>query len=261
MKIQIALSVLILSSALALGALPATDSVGISPLPTPTPESDLKGKKNVRPDSKSPAPEHASRSAGNVAAGQPVYFYGFLRPGFVYSPVAIEHDEEGRGSITFGKDGFEEQITDPVSLSPVTMDKIKQLISELDFLNSTEEYQHERDFSNLGNVTFTVRKGGKERTVKYNWTANKTAKELMDEYRRIANEYTWLFEFDVARVNQPLRTPGMMDGLDGFFRRNEIPDPPHLVPYLTAISTDEKLPLMARNHALKLIKQIESTKK
>ena len=26
----------------------------------------------------------------------------------------------------------------------------------------------------------------------------------MDEYRRIANEYTWKFEIDVVRQNQPL---------------------------------------------------------
>jgi hypothetical protein len=113
----------------------------------------------------------------------------------------------------------------------------------------------------MGNISITVRKGGRERTAKYNWTSNKYAKELMDEYSRIANEYTWLFEFNVARENQPLRTPSMMDGLDSYLRRNEISHPPHLLPFLTEITSDEKLPLIARNHADKLIKQIEKTGK
>ena len=152
-------------------------------------------------------------------------------------------------------------ITDPIALSSTTMGKIRETLAALDFLNSSEDYQYERDYSHLGNASITIRKGGKERTAKYNWTVNKQAKELSDEYRRIANEYTWLFEFGVARENQPLRTPGMMDALDSFLQRNEIPDPSHLIPYLTKLSTDERLPLMARNHAIKLIAKIEKSSK
>ncbi len=207
--------------------------------------------------SKTLTDEQISRSSGEVFAGTPAYFYEFTRPGFSYSPILIEHDDDGRGKISFVKDGSEEKITDPIALSPVTLGKIKRTLSALDFLNSNENYQYERDYSNLGDVTFTVRKEERERTVKYNWTANKNAKDLMDEYRRIANEYTWLFEFNVARENQPLRTPAMMEAFSGFLRRNDLPDPPHLIPFLTAVSVDERLPLITRNHALKLIKQIK----
>ncbi len=109
----------------------------------------------------------------------------------------------------------------------------------------------------MGNTSFTLNRGGKIRRAKYNWTENKDAKVLMDEYRRIGNEYTWRFEISVGRENQPLETPGQMNVIDGYLQRGEISDPPHLIPFLTELSTDERLPLMARNHALKLIKQIE----
>lgn len=218
-----------------------------------------RGKKNSRPTKDSAIDPHIG--APNKKAGPPEYFYEFIRPGFTYSPLRIEHDDDGLGKITFVKDGFDESITDPISLSPVTMSRIREILDALDFLNSSEDYQHSRDFSHLGNVSITVHKGGKKRTAKYNWTENKHAKDLSDEYRRIANEYTWLFEFGVARENQPLRTPGMMDALDSFLKRGEIPDPPHLIPYLTKLSTDERLPLMARNHAIKLIQKIEKSAK
>ncbi len=52
-----------------------------------------------------------------------------------------------------------------------------------------------------------------------------------------------------------------MDGMDSLIRQNEISDPPHLIPFLTELSNDERLPLMARNHAAKLVKQIEKVKK
>src|SRR5258706_5498279 len=152
-------------------------------------------------------------------------------------------------------------LTDPLQLSEVTMTNIRQTLTALNFLDSTENYQYTRDFSNMGNVTFTVKKDGRSREVKYNWTDNKEAKFLMDEYRRIGNEYTWKFEINIARENQPLQTPGLVDALDGYLQRSEISDPPHLVQVLEALSNDERLPLMARNHVTKLIKQIEKTKK
>jgi hypothetical protein len=109
----------------------------------------------------------------------------------------------------------------------------------------------------MGNIKFRYKSGGRERTVKYNWTENKDAKALMDEYRRIGNEYTWRFEVSVARENQPLQTPGLIDQMDSYLARGEISDPPHMMPFLTELSNDERLPLIARNHAAKLVRRIE----
>lgn len=91
-------------------------------------------------------------------------------------------------------------------------------------------------------------------------TVNKDARFLMDEYRRISNEYLWKFEMSTARENQPLQTPGLIDALDSYLARGEISDPPHLLSYLTELLTDERLPLLARNHVSRLIKQIEKLK-
>ena len=142
------------------------------------------------------------------------------------------------------------------------MENLKKSFAALNFIDSAEDYQFPgHDFSNMGNVTITVKQAGKSRVAKYNWTENKDAKSLMDDYRRISNEYTWKFELVTARDNQPLQTPGMMDALDSYYRRNELTDPPHLIPFLTELSTDERLPLIARNHAAKLVKLIEKSKK
>ncbi len=113
----------------------------------------------------------------------------------------------------------------------------------------------------MGNVTFTLKRDGRSRTAKYNWTDNKAAKMLMDEYRRITNEYTWKFEISIAIENLPLQTPGLMDMLDSYMKRGEISDPPHLLPFLAILSNDERMPLMARNRASKLIKDIEKQKR
>ena len=235
---------------------PAPAAVPVSES-TPEAATPIPGKRNGRPDAGNTGGENTVHAAAYV----PNYFYEFSRPGFVYSRVLIEHDEAGKGRISFTKDGLNDMITDPISLSPPTLTKINDLLTELDFLNSKENYQTDHDFSNMGNVTITYKKGGRERTAKYNWTENKNAKALMDEYRRIGNEYTWRFEIAVARENQPLQSPSLVDLLDSYITRGEISDPPHLIPFLTELSNDERLPLIARNHAAKLIKSINKQQK
>lgn len=226
--------------------------------------AEIPAKRNERPADEAASPGDGKANSRNgskaTAVIVPVYFYEFTRPGFTYSRIVIEHDEAGRGKISFLKDSFDEMLTDPISLSMVTLGKINDALAALNYFDSTENYQHSRDFSNLGNVSITVKKGGRERTVKFNWTENKNAKILLDEYRRIGNEYTWRFEITTARENFPLQTPGLMDTLDSYLKRSEISDPPHLLPFLTQLSTDERLPLMSRNRAAKLIKQIEKKK-
>jgi hypothetical protein len=209
------------------------------------------GKRNERPKVDDVA-KAASKPAGFTAT----HTYEFTRPGFSYGRVLIEHDDAGTGQISFLKDGFEETLTDPVKLSPVTLAKISAALGEMAFLDSTEEYQYARDYSHLGNVSFTLRRGTRSRTVKYNWTEHKGARALMDEYRRIANEYTWRFEILLARQNMPLQTPSLMEGLESYYRRGEISDPASLVPFLTELSNDERLPLIARNKAAKVLKEI-----
>ena len=230
-----------------------------TPTPAPTPKATPDPeppKRNERPGDATPTPKPKAPSAG------PHYSYVFTRPGFTYSRVTVEHDDAGKGKISFQKSSFDEPIVDPIDLSVTTMKNLTEPLAALNYLDSADYYQFPgRDYSHMGNVEFTLKNAGRERTTRFNWTENKNAKVLMDEYRRISNEYTWRFEIDLARQNQPLLTPGLMETIDSYIDRKEISDPMNLVPFLTELSTDERLPLMARNRAIKVIKQIEKAAK
>jgi hypothetical protein len=232
-----------------------------SAAPTPAVPAPTPAKRNGRPGSESAAVDVGKVDRKTTPAFNPSYVYEFTRPGFTYTRILIEHEENGKGRISFLKDGYDELITDPLELSPVTIDRLNASLAALNFLDSTEQYQTEHDYSNMGNVTFTLRRGGRIRTVKYNWSDNKDAKAVMDEYRRIGNEYTWRFEIKLARENQPLQTPGIMDALASYLTRGEISDPHRLLPFLTELSNDERLPLIARNRAAKMAKEVEKLKK
>lgn len=226
-------------------------------------------KKNARPNSDN---EEISKEQTNgetvkinsrpaAAKDNPVYFYEFSQADFEISKINIEHDENGKGKITFQKKNLNEAITDPIQLSPATLEKLKAAWTALNFLDSTENYQTARDYSNIGTMTFTMKKNGKQREAKFNWTDNKDAKSLADEYRRIGQQFIWIFDIGVARENQPLDAPRLIDTLDSYVRRNEVSDPAQMLPLLQEIANDERLPLIARNHATKLGSQIEKTEK
>lgn len=231
---------------------PAKPAPAATPAPTPA-----EPKKNERPATNgTPANSQTKR-----AAKEPLYRYEFTQPEFNVSHIVIEHDDAGRGTISFEKRSYGEMLTEPIELSPATLEKLKAAFAAMNFLDSTENYQFERDYSHMGNVAITVKNAGRERTAKYNWTSNADAKTLMDEYRRVANQFVWMFDFNLARENQPLETPKLVETFDALLKRNEIADPLQMLPFLQAVSNDERVPLIGRNHAGKIVKQIEKQKK
>lgn len=225
-------------------------------------------KKNARPEIESQTTTTGkngetiktnSRPVAKVE-DKPIYFYEFSQPNFLISKILIEHDENGKGKITFLKKDFEDTETDPLQLSAATLEKVKATWSALNFLDSTENYQYEKDYSHLGTMKFSMKKDGRTRETKFNWTYNKDAKTLADEYRKIGQQFIWIFDINVARENQPLDAPRLLDSLDSMVKRNEVSDAPQLIPLLKELNDDERIPLIARNRAKRLISEIEKNK-
>ena len=222
------------------------------------------------PEAAEPVAKRNSRPTDTlitVASGRsqskpdPSYRYEFTQPDFINNRITIDHDDSGKGTITFTRRGSSQAITDPLQLSAATLARLKAAYTALNFHDSTENYQYEKDFSHLGVIKISLTKGGRERATTFNYTTNKNARVLMDEYRKISNQWIWIFDMAVARENQPLDGPTQMETLDAYMKRGEIADPEQMLPLLHELTDDERLPLIARNHATRLIKQIEKAKK
>ncbi len=224
----------------------AVISISLSAQQTPA-------KKNSRPAA------DAVKTDSNPKAEKPVYFYEFEKPEFLLSRIWIEHDENGIGTVKFQKKDYDETYTDNLEISESTLQKLKALWESVNFFGSSEKFQSEiRDYAHLGTVKLRMDKDGKQRTEEFNWTEIPDVKSLADEYRKIATQDVWLFDFDVARQNQPLETPKLMKGLDSYLRRNALSDPVQMLPFLKSLTDDERVPLITRNHAARIVKQIES---
>src|SRR5205823_7862433 len=212
-------------------------------------------KRNDRPPPQpSPTPQHTEEKKQPVDPTR--YTYEFNQPNFIVSHILIEHDALGRGNVTFVQ-RTETPIVEPVEISSAAQARIFGLWAELRFLDSNENYQAAKNFAHLGTYKIGMNDGKRKRIAEFNWSDNKTAWALAAEYRHVADQAIWIFDMKLAREMQPLNTPQLLTELEGYLTRNEVSDAHQLVPLLNELKTDYHIPLIARNHADRLLKKIE----
>lgn len=211
-------------------------------------------KQNTRERSDAPA---QSSSNSETESDDARYIYEFTQPDFLVSRIRIEHDVHGRGRISFLRKGFDSPFEEELALSGPTSARIRALWEALNFLDSNADYQSDKQFPHLGTVRLELKRGGRDRSAEFNWTTDVNAKALANEYWRAADQAILVFDIAVSRENLPLEAPKLMDKLDNLLSRGGLSDPKQLIPLLRELSTDERVPLIARNHAGRLLKKIE----
>jgi hypothetical protein len=209
-------------------------------------------KHNARPQSaESPA------VAGNTTTDTVKYSYEFSQPKFYVKHIVIEHDASGHGTVTFERLNEDVPVTEPLVLSPDVWSRISAAWQGLRFLDSVTNYQADKQFPHLGTMKIGMERGDRKRVAEFNWTNNRDAETIVNEYRKAADQAILVFDIGIARENQPLNAPKLMELMESLLKRNGLSDPRQLLKLLQDLSTDEHVPLIARNHALRLIKQIE----
>jgi hypothetical protein len=234
-----------------------------TPRPTPSPAVEQRQPKKVsqRPE------EGAGEAPASVRAGAPAkpkedpnaarYVYEFKHPDFFVYFIHIEHDDKGRGQIRFERRSDAEQITEPFELSPAALARVVAHWEALGFLESQANYQGERTYPSMGQTRLTVRRGGRERTADFNYSQVKDAQGLAEEYRKASEQSVIVFELQVARESQPLETPKLIGKLDSLIERDYLSDRQQLVPLIRELTEDERVPLVGRNHAARILKKLE----
>jgi hypothetical protein len=109
----------------------------------------------------------------------------------------------------------------------------------------------------MGQTRLTMWRGGRERTAEFNYSQDKDAQGLAEEYRRAAEQTLLVFELHVALESQPLETPKLINRLGTLIDRDYLSDRQQLVPLVRELSEDERVPLVGRNHAARILKKLE----
>jgi hypothetical protein len=199
-----------------------------------------------------------SSSVSNAAKTEAVkYTYEFSQPKFYVKHIVLEHDGNGRGTVTFERLNEDTPISEPIELSTEALARITSTWQELQFLDTDTNYQSDKQFPHLGTMRIGMQRGERKRIAEFNWTNNQVASKLVNEYRKAADQAMLVFDIALARENQPLNAPKLMELFETLLKRDGLSDPRQLLKLLQDLSTDEHVPLIARNHALRLIKKIE----
>lgn len=204
-------------------------------------------------------PNQAGTSAAPVSENKNAdvkYTYEFSQPKFVVKHIVLEHDANGRGTVKFERLNEDQAVVEKIELSPAALARITEAWQALKFLDSNTNYQADKDFAHLGTMRIGMEQGSRKRVAEFNWTNNSDASTLAAEYRRVADQAILIFDISIARENQPLNAPKLMEVLESMLKRDGLSDPKQLLPLLDDLSTDEHVPLIARNHAGRLIKKI-----
>lgn len=211
-------------------------------------------KHNPRPSQASPP---AAATNNNPSTDPVKYTYEFSQPKFYVKHITIEHDANGRGTVTFERLNEDGSVVEPLELSPAALARINASWQALQFLDSQTDYQADKQFPHLGTMRIGMQRGERKRVAEFNWTNNADASTLVNEYRKAADQAILIFDISLARQNQPLNAPKLMEAMESLINRNALSDPRQMLPLLKELSTDERVPLIARNHALRLVKKIQ----
>jgi hypothetical protein len=187
------------------------------------------------------------------------YQYTFENERFTTPFLEVQLDGKGHGRFRFRKKDAEEISTD-ISVSDSLVQQIQGLFDTLNFLDSREDYQYKKDFSHLGTVTLKLSKDGRQRSVRFNYSGNQTITQLADIFRNVATQETRVMEIEATRETDPLSMPAQLRILESELKSRQIAEPDRLKPLLEKLKSDESLPLIARNHAERLIKSIDKGK-
>jgi hypothetical protein len=210
-------------------------------------------KHNARPHQIATSPVVKS----DTGADQVKYTYEFSQPKFYIKHIVLEHDASGRGTVTFERLNEDVPVVEPVALSTEALARITSSWQALRFLDSDTDYQANKQFPHLGTMRIGMQRGERKRMAEFNWTNNSDASTLVSEYRKAADQAILIFDISIARENQPLNAPKLMEAMESLLKRDGLSDPRQLLTLLQDLSTDEHIPLIARNHALRLIKKIQ----
>jgi hypothetical protein len=171
--------------------------------------------------------------------------------------IAISVDAKGSGAYEGRKlDEAQPQGPRPFQLSPGTTERIFALASQLHDFQGIELESHKK-VANLGEKTFTYAQGGALNRVVFNYTENRTARELADVFEAIGmvEQHVAALEFEMKY--DPLGLSQELLQIQIELKDKTLTDPQMLVPTLEKIAHGSRFLHLAQTRAQEIIDQVQ----
>lgn len=143
----------------------------------------------------------------------------------------------------------------PFDVGPALRSRIFQLISELHYFKGLDLDVH-RKIANLGEKTFRWDNGAESNQVKFNYTLNASAAQLLQICEGLARQQELI---DLLQRRMKYDRLGVNDALLQFesdLNKGELPEPEHALPLLEQIANDSRFVEIARQRSRALAERL-----
>jgi hypothetical protein len=190
------------------------------------------------------------------AAGAPAKLT-YLRTFKGSTPEYLRLTVDSNGSGTFeGHKLDEAQSPRPFQLSAATTQRIFALAGQLDNFHSLDLESHKK-VANLGQKTFTYQQGEDVNRVVFNYTENRSARELVDIFEALGavEEHIAALEFEMKY--DPLGLSEELSQIQSELNNKSLAEPEILLPTLEKIARSSRFLHLAQVRAQQIIERIQ----
>ena len=149
----------------------------------------------------------------------------------------------------------EDPSATPFEVSPALRGRIFQLISDLHYFKGLDLDVH-RKIANLGEKTFRWEDGAGSNEVKFNYTLNASAMQLLQICEGLARQQELI---ELLQRRMKYDRLGVNDALlqyEDALNKGELPEPQHALPLLEQIAQDDRFVEIARQRARALAERL-----
>jgi len=169
-----------------------------------------------------------------------------------YLAVAVNAD--GSGSYV-GRRLDESAHPRALRLSPATTQRLFTLAAELNYFRSIDLDSHKK-VADLGLKTLTYENGAERNQVKFNFTQERSGRELMDLFEGVANVEEQVDLLEYAIKYDPLSLPQQLLAIQIALNHNELVDPQLMIPSLQEISSNPRFLHVAQTRAQDILSRV-----
>jgi len=171
--------------------------------------------------------------------------------------IAIRVDATGAGTYEGRKlDESQAQGPRPLQLSAGTTERILALAEQLHDFRGIQLESHKK-VANLGEKTFTYEQGGAQNRVVFNYTENRTARDLVDVFESIGTVEQHIAALEFEMRYDPLNLSQELLQIQAELKDKTLTDPQMLVPTLEKIAHGSRFLHLAQSRAQEIMDQVQ----
>jgi hypothetical protein len=191
-----------------------------------------------------------------AAAVPPKLTYSRVFKGSTPEYLRLSVDSKGSGTFE-GHKLDEAQSPRPFQLSAATTQRIFALTAQLEYFQALDLESHKK-VANLGQKTLTYQQGEEVNRVVFNYTENRSARELVDIFEALGTVEEHIATLEFEMKYDPLGLSQELSQIQSELDNKSLADPEILLPTLEKIARSSRFLHLAQVRAQQIIARLQA---